>query len=59
MIFEQDNKYYRQCDDCGEIVEIQKQFFRRLSKNHNIGAAAVVKRVPVIIATDSSHGITD
>lgn len=32
MIFEQDNKYYRQCDDCGEIVEIQKQFFRRLSK---------------------------
>lgn len=31
MIFEEDGKYFRQCDQCGNITEIQRQFFRKLS----------------------------
>lgn len=31
MIFEEDGKHFRQCDECGNIAEIQRQFFRKLS----------------------------
>ena len=32
MIYTKDDKYFRTCDDCGEIVEIQKQTYLKNNK---------------------------
>lgn len=36
MVYEKDNKYYSVCDDCGKIVEVQRQtYLKNLKKNNH------------------------